>query len=289
MTPHNTGLTRSQASRCLVWTAQALLAAYGVQLAAVLLAAHASASAAVLALGEVAAEQGFLPLVAVASLQVAAALAPDNAALVFRCSRQREARMVLALLLLLLPLQLLAGWGELRALQEAGQQRSAGIDGRLREVRQAILSARSLEALQRELTALQAPPLPAGLQDQPLPRIREQLLTSLQLAEQRQRRTGSPGNVQALRLLLPRLLRTLLLTVVYTLGLMAILPGMRSRLARLSSQAPRRLRPDVGPGGKAVVQDYFEQLSRAEAAAGEPADATTNDPAAGARPTPRQP
>lgn len=289
MTPQNATLTRSQASRCLVWTAQGLLAAYAVQGTAVLLTPHASPSATVLALCDVAAEQGFLPLVAVASLQVAAALAPDNASLVHRCRRQREARLVLGLLLVLLPLQLLAGWGELRARQVAGQQRNTGLDGRLREVRQAILNAPSFEALQRELTALQAPPLPAGLQGQPLPRVRRQLLTSLQLAEQRRQGAAAPYSGQALAMLVPRLLRTWLLTAIYTLALMATMPGIRARLAHPGSGAPRPWRPAGGPGGKPVDGDYFEQLSRTEPSEGEPPEWSDGDPAAGALSQPRQP
>lgn len=286
MTTQSAALTRNQASRCLVWAAQGLLAAYAVQGAAILLTPHASASASLLAFSEVVAEQGFLPLMAVASLQVAAALAPDNASLVHRCRRQREARVALSLLLVLLPLQLLAGWGELQA---TGQQRSAGIDGRLRVVRQAILNAPSLEALERELAVLQAPPLPTGLQEQPLPRIRRQLLTSLQLAEQRQRRTAAPHEGQPIAMLLPRLLRTCLLTAVYALGLMATLPSMRARLTRLGSRPPRPWWPEGGPGGKAEVENYLEQLSKANATASKPPERTASSPSAGAAPKPGQP
>jgi hypothetical protein len=85
--------------------------------------------------------------------------------------------------LLLIPLQGYAAW---HAWNNANQTRNSQLtttERKVRDLRQAISSATTTEKLQRNLQALQARPLPPAALATPLPRLRQQLLDTLQRSE----------------------------------------------------------------------------------------------------------
>ncbi|MCX5947148.1 MAG: hypothetical protein NTY67_02825 [Cyanobacteria bacterium] len=246
------------AARRLVWLANGLLAAYLVQAAAVLFEPHVSLGAALAAVSARQVDLAFLPVLAVGLLQVARQLYPADGPLNRRCRRNRESRLLVGVLLILVPLQLLVGWGELHRLREARHQDGIGVGNRLREMRRAILAAPSLTALQGNLQALQAPELPAELLRQPLPELKRRLLATLALAERR----SAAADIAAMGRSNPatdalwrRLFQTCLLALIYAFSLLGGLPG----LLRDRGGGPDRLLG--GPPGHAVDGDYFETLS----------------------------
>ncbi len=244
------------ASRLLIRLVNALLLAYGLQAALVLGQPHPAPAALILALSAQLADQAVLPLLAVALLQLSSAVWPEDLPLQQRCHRQLEARLLTALLLLLLPLQLLLGGAELFRLDRAIRSDTEAVASRLRQVRSAILSADSRPALLLALERLQAPPLPPELQQRPLPQLKRSLLGTLAVAEQRSDSGSRPASEERARArgqLVQRLLQTSLLSLLYAFSLSPVLRLAGQRLGG---------RPRLGSGPLARHDhDYFQALS----------------------------
>lgn len=260
-----------ETSRRLVWLANALLLAFALQVVLILITPHASLSSTVLALSGEIADRAFLPLLAVALIYGAAALDPDDPGLAWRCRREREVRALLGLFLLILALQPLAGWGELRRIQADQQRETVAIDGRLREVRRAILAASSPVSLLRDLEVLQAPALPQDVQQLPLPQLKRRLLASLDAAERFRRRDGGPLQLKggsSLSSLLNRVLQTALLSGLYAVCITAGSPRLRFILSgRVPAKFVPRMSPKT-PMTKGVDAEYFEALSHEQSGDG---------------------
>ncbi len=252
----------SQVCRRLVWFANGLLAAYVVRAAAGWFEPQASPTASLVTVSAQLVDLGFLPLVALALLHLARLLDPGDAPLQRRCRRNREARLLIALLLLLLPLQGLLGWGELHRLRQASQRDRAAVTGQLRQVRRAILAAPSLQVLEGNLQALQAPALPPELLQQPLPELKRRLLATLAMAEQRNAARSNAAQsrgIPSTDALLRRLLQTCLLALIYVFSLMGGLPELRRSLA---SSLRGWAQPRWGAHPRPRVDgDYFQSLS----------------------------
>ncbi|MEA5414693.1 hypothetical protein [Synechococcus sp. BA-132 BA5] len=147
---------------------------------------------------------GFLALLAVLLLNLAAALLPEADWLVGRRQLVGSLCRWMALAyLLLIPLQGLAAW---RALDWVGAAESRGARQelqRIRQFREAVVSANSVAALQANLAVIQAPPLGPEDQRQSLTVLKTSLLSQLQAAEQRARvsnggqAAGGSGSVAA--------------------------------------------------------------------------------------------
>jgi hypothetical protein len=103
--------------------------------------------------------------------------------------------------LLLVPLQGYAAWHGWGNANQVRNRQLTTTERKVRDLRQAITSATTIEQLQRNLQAIQARPLPAAALSTPLPRLRQQLLDTLQrsegLVKQRYERIP-PENVWAL-------------------------------------------------------------------------------------------
>lgn len=248
----------------LVRIANALLITYGLQVILVLSEHQASPSAAILAVSAQLADQAVLPLLAVALLQLTSALVPADRPLLFRCRRQREARWVSGLLLLLLPVQLLLGGAELLRLSAGIRQENEAVASRVRQVRAAILVAESRPALIAALEQLKAPPLPPELQQRPLPQLKRSLLSTLAAAQQRSDSLSRPQLQELSRArteLLQRLLQTSLLSLVYAFALRS---GLRLLGQTLRWEIPGwAARAGSGPGA-GHDHDYFLALSQEE-------------------------
>lgn len=227
-------------NRRLIWLANGLLIAYAIQAALVQGQIHPSPAAALLALSAQLSDQAFLALLAVALLQLTSQLAPSDQPLRSRCRRNLEGRLLSSLLLLLIPLQLLLGWGELKRLDGAIQEDTTAVVSRLRDVRGAILSASTRSGLVEDLARLQAPPLPPELLSRPLPQLKRRLLSTLAVAEQRSDRGSTAALKERSRasgLLVRRVLQTCLLCLLYAISLS---PGLVLALqGRSGSRADR--------------------------------------------------
>lgn len=251
------------AARRLVWLANALLLAYGLQALLVMAAPHPSATAALLAVSAQLSDQAFLGVLAVVLVQLGGSLDPEDQRLQQRCWRCRDARLLSSLLLCLVPLQLLLGWGEQQRLDQLMRRETTVMNLRLSQVRRAILSAPTLASLQADLARLQAPPLPAELLDRPLPELRRRLLSTLAVAEKRQAtrsRLTAERNITAQQPLWQRLLQTCLLALIYGCSLApevisSLAWAFRRQLSRLgwASMTPR------SPGSD-LAQDYYRSI-----------------------------
>ncbi|KEF41204.1 MAG: hypothetical protein ER33_12625 [Cyanobium sp. CACIAM 14] len=131
---------------------------------------------------------GFLALLGLALVHLAAYLAPGNP----RLARRRDDFASWALIavlgfLLLIPLQGYALWRGISNVNAQQQNRLGTVSGRLATLRQAIRTAPTSQELQRRLAALKAPPLDAADLAQPLPKLRQSMLESLDRTEIRAR------------------------------------------------------------------------------------------------------
>jgi len=197
-------------------------------------------------------------------LELASQLNPADGTLQRRCRRHREARLLIGFLLLLVPLQILVGWGELHRLHDATQRDGLAVGGRLRQVRRAILAAPSLEALEKDLQALQAPELPSEMLNQPLPELKRRLLATLSVVERRNSAravaSSSKGNPST-EALMRRVGQTCVLALIYAVSLLGSWPALRVGLLR-DLWGFRWLSQKLGGHPHSQVDgEYFKTLS----------------------------
>lgn len=126
-------------------------------------------------------DNGPIAALGVVTAWLALILAPSSGPCSNRLRAIRRWAMAAALgYLLLIPLQATAAWRGLAQALTAERQEERVITARLTSLRQLVLSAPSLAALQGPWEANQGPPLSAADQSMPLPQLRARLLAQLQ-------------------------------------------------------------------------------------------------------------
>lgn len=125
-----------------------------------------------------------LGLVGLVLVRLAAYVDPSNG----RLRNRRDAFAAWACaaaigFLLLIPLQGYAAWNGWNNANQTRNSQLTTTDRKVRDLRQAIQSATTIEQLQRNLEAFSARPLPPAAFATPLPKLRQQLLDNLERTE----------------------------------------------------------------------------------------------------------
>jgi len=163
------------------------------------------------------------PLVGLALLQLACALSPDDNLLKRRqrlCSRLAVAASLG--FLLLLPLYTVAGLRQSRAVTENRSSRIKGAEVKLAALREAVAAAGSTAELKQKLLNLQGPELGPAVISQPLPRLKSQLQSVLDQAEQQIAQQRPQAVPTSPWLLLPELLRNAVASIALAIGFAAL-------------------------------------------------------------------
>jgi hypothetical protein len=214
---------------------------------------------------------GSIPLVGFLLFALAGAIAPADGALRARRDRVRQWGLAAAIgFLLLIPLQGFAAWRAYgTAASQQGQQLKVA-ERRFTELRQAILTSGSPAEVQARFQRLQGPALSPADLGQPLPRLRQQLLSSLDAAQARvkdQLRGPGPDRVW---LLIQDSLRVILSALGYGVAFAAgsYLPGVPVPMLdhwtkllhdqRARRQAARRQREISGTAGSQPRKEVWK-------------------------------
>lgn len=172
---------------------------------------------------------GSIPLVGFLLFALAGAIAPADGALRSRRDRVRQWALAAAIgFLLLIPLQGFAAWQAYgTATLQQGRQRQVA-ERRFTELRQAILTSGSPSELQARFQRLQGPPLSPVDLAQPLPQLRQQLLSSLDTAQARVRDQLRGPGADRVWLLIQDSLRVILSALGYGVAFAAgsYMPGL---------------------------------------------------------------
>lgn len=124
------------------------------------------------------------PLISLVLLHFASHLEPANGRWLARCTTFRSLAISATLgFLLIVPLQAFATWKAIAASEATTTVQQRQVSETFGALREAIRTAPTLDNLQRRLRQLNGPVLQAADLNQPLPRLRQQLLVALQQAE----------------------------------------------------------------------------------------------------------
>jgi hypothetical protein len=212
---------------------------------------------------------GSIPLVGFLLFALASAIAPADGALRGRRDRVRQWGLAAAIgFLLLIPLQGFAAWSAYGTATSAQSRQLQLAERKFKDLRQVIVTAGSAGELQAGFQRLQGPAVPPGDLAQPMPKLRQQLLTGLDAAQARVRDQLRGPGADRVWLLIQDTLRVMLSSLGYSLAFAAgsYLPGHPEPLLdqwsrmrqdqRARRQAARRQREVGGatpaPGRKDV-------------------------------------
>ncbi len=214
---------------------------------------------------------GSIPLVGFLLLALASAISPADGALRARRDRVRQWGLAAAIgFLLLVPLQGFAAWN-VYGTATSGQSRQLQLaERKFKDLRQVILSASTAAELQAGFQRLQGPALPPAELAQPLPKLRQQLLTGLEAAQARVRDQLRGPGADRVWLLIQDTLRVMLSSLGYSFAFAAgsYLPGNPEPLLdqwsrwlqeqRARRQAARRQRETSGATTAPARKDVWK-------------------------------
>jgi hypothetical protein len=201
---------------------------------------------------------------------LAAVLAPSPARYQIRLAMVRQWASAAALgYLLLIPLQASAAWRGLSQVLASERQEQQVATAQLSALRDVVRSAPSAAALQQQWVARQGPRLNAADLAQPLPQLREQLLSQLQQLDNRinepERRRRQQARVWQV---VQNTLRLCFSALFLALGFAAAAKGKGRRVSLLQNWLFVWFGSGEHPGGEARSRisydddaDYFEQIT----------------------------
>jgi len=163
------------------------------------------------------------PLLGLALLQIAAELGPHDPLLKSRAHLCSQLAVAAALgLLLLLPLQTIAGLRTSRTVNNAQAVRIQGAEAKLKALRQAVAGAASNADLNQQLQKFQGPVLGPADIAQPLTLLKAQVAAVLDQAALQISREREASQPRMPLLLRPELLRNALASLALALGFAAL-------------------------------------------------------------------
>jgi hypothetical protein len=214
---------------------------------------------------------GSIPLVGFLLFALASAISPVDGALRGRRDRVRQWGLAAAIgFLLLVPLQGFAAWSVYGTATSAQSRQLQLAERKFKELRQVIVSAGSDEELQAGFQRLQGPAVSPGDLAQPMSKLRQQLLSSLDAAQARVRDQLRGPGADRVWLLVQDTLRVMLSSLGYSLAFAAgsYLPGNPEPLLdqwsrwlqeqRARRQAARRQRETSGASTAPTRKDVWK-------------------------------
>jgi hypothetical protein len=209
-----------------------------------------------------------IALIGLGLLQLASYIDRGNGALAARRRNLSSLAIVAAVgFLLLIPLQLHAANGSIRAMNAGREARIQQVRQNLTLMRQQINAAGSMEDLQTRIKEIQAPDLILDVANlgKPLPQIKQALLASVDSSERQINRAIGGGSARRLWTVLQRSLQGVLSCLALAFGFAALARRSGSDLSllqELRSGWRRSKLARLAPRSSQTEADYLRELSR---------------------------